>query len=82
MLSPAASARRREPFAWCWRARISVGAISTPCPPASTATASAISATSVLPAPTSPCNSRFMRVGAAMSAAISAIARSCAPVGV
>jgi hypothetical protein len=52
-------------------ARIEVGAIITPCPPASTAISSAINATSVLPAPTSPCRRRLIRVAAAMSASIS-----------
>ena len=47
----------------CWRARISVGAIITPCPPASTAISRAWNATSVLPDPTSPCKSRFIRKG-------------------
>ena len=47
----------------CWRARISVGAISAAWPPASTARAMASSATTVLPEPTSPCSSRSMRVG-------------------
>ena len=60
--------------------RISVGAISAPCVPASTAFSSARNATIVLPAPTSPCSSRSMRCGAAMSASISPIACSCASV--
>jgi hypothetical protein len=38
------------------------------------------SATTVLPEPTSPCSSRFMRRGAVMSAKISASTRVCAPV--
>ena len=49
----------------CWRARISVGAISAAWPPASTAASMARSATTVLPAPTSPCSSRFIRFGRA-----------------
>ncbi len=51
--TPLARASGSSP-ATCWRARISVGAIITPCPPASTATSSARKATSVLPEPTSP----------------------------
>ncbi len=46
----------------CWRARISVGAISAAWPPASTALAMASSATTVLPEPTSPCSRRSMRL--------------------
>ena len=45
----------------CWRARISVGAISAACRPASITVAAASSATTVLPEPTSPCSSRSMR---------------------
>ena len=52
---------RRRATARCWRARISVGAISAAWPPASTAASMARSATSVLPEPTSPCSSRFIR---------------------
>ena len=64
----------------CWRARISVGAISAPWQPASTAFSSASIATTVLPEPTSPCSSRSMRWSLAMSASISAIT-SCLRIG-
>ena len=80
ILTPA-SAASGVSAARCWRARISVGAIRTPCPPASAAISSAMNATSVLPAPTSPCSSRFIRWAAPISAAISSTARFCAPVG-
>ena len=58
--TPAASQSGASVLACC-RARISVGAISAACAPASTATSIAISATMVLPEPTSPCSSRSMR---------------------
>ena len=64
----------------CWRARISVGAISAAWRPASTALAMASSATTVLPEPTSPCSRRSMRLSEARSRRISASARACAPV--
>ncbi len=41
----------------------------------------ASAATSVLPLPTSPCSSRYMGCASAMSCAISASTRFCAPVG-
>ena len=63
------------------RANISVGASIAPCIPASTAFSSAISATSVLPEPTSPCKSRFIRSGFSISSAISPTARVWAAVG-
>ena len=44
--------------AWCWRARISVGASNAACAPLSTAVSIAASATSVLPEPTSPWSRR------------------------
>ena len=70
---------RRTPAACC-SASTSVGAISAPwCPPC-TAASSALTATSVLPAPTSPCSRRCIGCGPARSASISAIARRCAPV--
>ena len=62
--TPAVSASGRRPSRCC-RARISVGAIIAPCPPASTAISSARNATSVLPAPTSPCSRRFIRAARA-----------------
>src|SRR5881628_1723820 len=65
----------------CCSASSSVGAISTAWWPASMTVSAARSATSVLPLPTSPWRSRRIGCGAARSAAISAKARSCAPVG-
>ena len=59
---------------WCWRARISVGAISAACQPARTTPASATAATAVLPLPTSPCSSRRIGWSAARSATISSTA--------
>ena len=64
----------------CCSARISVGAISAHCQPASMATAAASAATTVLPEPTSPCSSRCIGWGRARSAAISSATRRCAPV--
>ena len=46
----------------CCSARTSVGAISAPCRPASTARSSVASATTVFPEPTSPCSSRCIGV--------------------
>ena len=48
--------------------------------PTTVAASMVSTATMVLPAPTSPCNKRCMRNGAAMSVEISATARDCAPV--
>ena len=56
----------------CCAARTSVGASIAACRPLSTTCSIARSATTVLPAPTSPCTSRFMGASPAMSAAISA----------
>jgi len=56
----------------------SVGAMSAPCRPPSIAARSVVSATTVLPEPTSPCKSRCMGSGDAMSAAMSASTRRCA----
>ena len=61
----------------CWRARISVGAMKAACRPASITVAAASSATTVLPEPTSPCNSRSMRCGRARSLTISLSACCC-----
>ena len=61
----------------CWRARSSVGAISAAWPPASTTSAMANSATTVLPEPTSPCSSRSIRASPARSRSISASAWRC-----
>ena len=68
---------RRDGRRRCWRARISVGAISAAWRPASITVAAASSATTVLPEPTSPCSSRSMRSGLARSATMSATARAC-----
>ena len=65
---------------WCCSASTSVGAISAPWYPPATAVNNDHNATKVLPAPTSPCRSRCMGTALAMSASISAMARSCAPV--
>ncbi len=46
--------------AWCWRARISVGAITAVWNPARWAISAAIAAITVLPLPTSPWSSRFI----------------------
>ena len=64
----------------CWRARISVGAISAACRPASTTCAMASRATTVLPEPTSPCSRRNMRFSPERSAEISATAFFWSPV--
>ncbi len=61
----------------CWRTRISVGAISAACRPASTTVAAASNATTVLPEPTSPCSSRTMRCGRARSVTMSSTALPC-----
>ena len=55
----------------CCAASNSVGAISADCAPLSAIAAIAISATTVLPEPTSPCSRRDMRSGEARSARIS-----------
>ncbi len=51
----------------CCSARISVGAMNATWKPFSIATSAAISATIVLPEPTSPCSSRFIGCGRFMS---------------
>ena len=61
----------RESSRKCWSARISVGAMNATCRPFSIATTAASSATMVLPAPTSPCSSRFIGSGAACPSTIS-----------
>ena len=53
-ISTCAAAAWRCRVAWCWRARISVGAISAACPPLSTALSIASNATTVLPLPDIP----------------------------
>ena len=71
LVDPVSSATRkrdacssREMFMKCCSARISVGAMNATCRPFSIATSAASSATIVLPAPTSPCSSRFIGCGA------------------
>ena len=71
-----ASARgpiRRSRARWCWAASTSVGATRAAWPPASTTCSIARRATSVLPAPTSPCSSRLIGASRASSA------DSCSP---
>ena len=68
-------------LAKCWLARISVGAISAPWPPALTHRYSAQKAISVLPQPTSPCTMRAIACGLRRSSAISPTTRRCAFVG-
>ena len=67
----------REMFTKCCSARISVGAMNATCSPFSIATSAASSATIVLPAPTSPCSSRFIGCGRCMSSTISLSACRC-----
>ena len=64
----------------CCSAKISVGAIMQAWNPLSSAMSMVISATSVLPDPTSPCRSLFICLPLHMSARISCITRFCAPV--
>ena len=64
----------------CCSARISVGAMKATCRPFSIATSAAISATIVLPDPTSPCSSRFIGCGRCMSVTISRITVFWSPV--
>ena len=64
----------------CCSARTSVGAISAPWWPPCTAASNAVTATTVLPEPTSPWSSRCIGCGAARSASISAITRRWAAV--
>ena len=64
----------------CCSARTSVGAMRAPWWPPDTALSSAATATIVFPAPTSPCKSRCIGWGDAMSVAISSMARRCAAV--
>ena len=61
----------------CCAASTSVGASIAACLPASTACSIARSATTVLPAPTSPCTSRFIGCRPARSAAISSPTACC-----
>ena len=74
------SSRRRTAEACC-SASTSVGAISAPWWPPSTATSRAATATTVLPEPTSPCSSRCMGSGPARSSRMAAMARRWAAVG-
>ena len=68
------SSSARMPRACC-SASTSVGAMNAPWWPPSTAASSVHTATTVLPAPTSPCSSRCIGWGAARSPPISAIGR-------
>ena len=70
----------RRTLVACCSASTSVGAISAPWCPPSTAASNAVTATTVLPDPTSPCNSRCIGCGAARSWEISVITRSWAAV--
>ena len=65
----------------CWRASISLGAINAACPPDSTHSSMAITATNVLPEPTSPCSNLFIFMGLEISSIISSLAQICASVG-
>ena len=71
---------RAEIVRKCCLASSSVGAISAACSPASATRSIAMSATRVLPDPTSPCSSRSIRVGWPRSASISANASAWAGV--
>ena len=62
----------------CCCAKISVGAMSAHCQPESIHTAADNAATTVLPAPTSPCSRRCMGTWRAMSCAISSVTRAWA----
>ena len=64
----------------CCSARTSVGATSAPWCPLSTTRASAASATTVLPEPTSPCRRRCIGEGRARSASMAPIAARWEPV--
>ena len=74
--TPSARHRCRAIVRKCCSASVSVGAMSAPCRPFSTARSSAYSATTVLPEPTSPCSSRCIGTVRARSASISRIACS------
>ena len=67
-------------LAKCCSASTSVGAMNAPWWPPSTAVSSAAIATTVLPAPTSPCSNRCMGIGRARSLVISAITLVWSPV--
>ena len=62
----------------CCSARISVGAISAVCKPFSIAAIIAITATMVLPLPTSPCSRRFIGAVDFMSLKICSVTFRCA----
>ena len=64
----------------CCSAKISVGAISAHCQPASMHRLAASAATTVLPEPTSPCSRRCMGIFFCRSASISRPTRCCASV--
>ena len=63
----------------CCSASSSVGAIRAHCAPFFAAAQAPKAATAVLPDPTSPCTSRFMALPERRSAAMSSMARRCAP---
>ena len=69
----------RSSVRWCCSASVSVGAISAAWAPFSTARSIACSATTVLPAPTSPISSRCIGRSSPMSASSSSIARFWSP---
>ena len=69
-----AGASTRRSVAACCSARISVGAMNATWRPFSIATSAASSATIVLPAPTSPCSSRFIGSGCCMSSTMARVA--------
>ena len=75
-------ARKPLSVAKCCSASSSVGAMNALCSPLPAASQMSAAATRVLPEPTSPCISRFISLPEVMSPAASAMARSCAPVGV
>ena len=84
VVAPVMSSTRKRDFSRsvrrlrkCCSARISVGAMNATCRPFSIATSAANSATIVLPAPTSPCSSRFIGVARCMSSTISFNAVRC-----
>ena len=64
----------------CCSASISVGAMSATWQSCSAARTAANAATTVLPAPTSPCNRRIIGLPPAMSFSTSAVTRACARV--
>ena len=78
--SGSAPPSRRSSVRWCCSARVSVGAISAAWAPFSTARSIACSATTVLPAPTSPISRRCIGRSRARSSSISLMALFWSPV--